>query len=126
MWWCSSVLVRRYLFELAIGFPESVTLKAVEDYALWLRIAAQTDFAYVSEPLIVYLDDPAKSVGVDSLDGWSERLAVIDNFCDWAASRKTVSTALMFSAFGDATCNIATPDFPCDSFCRRTISNTLR
>lgn len=95
---CSSVVLRRRLFEQAVGFPESTQLKVGEDYAFWLRIAAQTDFAYMAEPLMVYLDDAVHSIRAESLDGWSERLAVLGDFCGWAAGRVAVPTALRMRA----------------------------
>ena len=81
---CSSAVVRRSLFGAAHGFPESPELKVGEDYALWLRIATQTDFAYIGQPLMVYLDDPGNSVRADSLDGWSERVVVLRDFLTWS------------------------------------------
>jgi glycosyltransferase involved in cell wall biosynthesis len=50
----SSVLVRRDLFEQAGGFCEDPRLRGIEDYDLWLRIAALTDFQYIDEELLLY------------------------------------------------------------------------
>ena len=36
---CSSAMLHRSLFQLVVGFPENALLKALEDYALWLRVA---------------------------------------------------------------------------------------
>ena len=54
---CSSSMIHRSLLQKCKGFPESPSLKAIEDYALWLRIATQTSFGYISEPLVYYNDD---------------------------------------------------------------------
>ena len=62
---CSSSIVRRALVIEAGGFPEEPQFKAIEDYALWLRIALRTDFAYCPEPLLRYRDDPGSSVRAD-------------------------------------------------------------
>ncbi|MEY3608295.1 MAG: hypothetical protein RLZZ447_1083 [Verrucomicrobiota bacterium] len=58
---CSSSLVRRDLVLRAGGFPEAEKLRAIEDFALWLRIATMTSFAYVDVPQVDYLDHPAES-----------------------------------------------------------------
>ncbi|MBC2770604.1 glycosyltransferase family 2 protein [Pusillimonas minor] len=124
---CSSVLLRRHLFAQAKGFPESTRLKVGEDYALWLRIATQTDFAYIGEPLMVYMDDAANSVRADSLDGWSERLAVFGDFCAWATERKTVPVALLLRARAEILrALIRRPLSQALAFCKTGISNLVR
>lgn len=96
---CSSVLLRRRLFEHVLGFPERVSLTVGEDYALWLRVAVLTDFAYISEPLTIYLDDAVNSIRAKSLDGWSERLAVFHDFLDWALLQQpSVAAGLLWQA----------------------------
>jgi teichuronic acid biosynthesis glycosyltransferase TuaG len=124
---CSSVLLRRRLFEQALGFPESASLKVGEDYALWLRIAAQTDFAYIAEPLMIYRDDAANSVRADSLDGWSERLAVFGDFSAWASSREMISTVLLLRARVEMLRAIVRrPLSRALAFCKRSISSPVR
>jgi hypothetical protein len=59
---CSSALVHRSLIARTGGFPEGVEFKAVEDYALWLRVAALTDFAYCRDVLVRYRDHPTASI----------------------------------------------------------------
>lgn len=59
---CSSALVRKDVVQQAGGFPEGEELRAIEDYALWLRVATQTEFAYCDAPLTVYRDDPGNSI----------------------------------------------------------------
>lgn len=81
---CSSALVHRSVLVGTDGFPEEPELKALEDYALWLRIAVQTDFAYLSCPLLNYLDDADNSVRSGKPDGWGQRLAVLGNFGRWS------------------------------------------
>ncbi len=54
----STVLVRRDLLDLTGGFPESMELRGVEDYDLWLRLALRTEVAYLAQPLAYYLDQP--------------------------------------------------------------------
>jgi teichuronic acid biosynthesis glycosyltransferase TuaG len=50
----SSVIVRRDLVKRAGGFSEDPRLRGIEDYDLWLRVAAITDFCYVDEELLLY------------------------------------------------------------------------
>lgn len=54
----STVLVRRSALERAGLFGEDEKLRAMEDYDLWLRIAAVSEVAYIPEPCAVYRDDP--------------------------------------------------------------------
>jgi teichuronic acid biosynthesis glycosyltransferase TuaG len=55
----SSVLVRRDLFKRAGGFCEDPKLRGIEDYDLWLRLAAFTDFRYIDEELLLYTHSAA-------------------------------------------------------------------
>ena len=59
---CSSCVLHRSLLAKAGGFPEEPEFKAVEDYVLWLRVAALTDFAYCRDALVHYYDDPQASI----------------------------------------------------------------
>jgi hypothetical protein len=59
---CSSCLLHRSLLVKTGGFPEGPEFKAVEDYALWLRVAALTDFAFCTDALVRYRDDPQGSI----------------------------------------------------------------
>ena len=94
---CSSAVIHRSLLKSIEGFPEDPGLKVGEDYSLWLRVATHTDFAFVSEPLIVYLDDAANSVRCDLTDELMARVAVYVNFIRWGLSRH-----LRFSYLGKA------------------------
>lgn len=80
---CSSVLIHRSLFATAVGFPEDDHLKAVEDYALWLRIATQTDFAYHRGTLLVYRDDTVHSIRNEGTTPQQQRKAVFNDFLNW-------------------------------------------
>lgn len=80
---CSSVIAEKSLVLRASGFPESPELKAIEDYALWLRIATITDFACSREPLLWYNDDPAASLRRDDPDVRVQRSRVLADFRSW-------------------------------------------
>ncbi len=80
---CSSV-VHASLFDLVEGFPEETEFRAIEDYALWLRAATQTDFAFVKEPLVLYSDNPNQSVRSDTKKFKTIHAQVHENFREWA------------------------------------------
>ncbi len=58
----STVLMRRSLFDRIGGFSEDPSLCALEDYDLWLRVAAVAEIYYVPEALAIYRDSPAASI----------------------------------------------------------------
>jgi hypothetical protein len=85
---CSSVLIHRSLVDAIEGFPESSKLKALEDYALWLRVATLTDFAYVTEPLVLYRDDPANSVRAQGVSEWIQKRWVLSDYIGWVSRHR--------------------------------------
>jgi glycosyltransferase involved in cell wall biosynthesis len=81
---CSSLVARAALVKGAGGFPESADLKVGEDYALWLRLAAQTGIAYCPAELVRYRDDPSTSIrGQQSMTPFAMKKAVIADFQAW-------------------------------------------
>jgi len=80
---CSSVLLKRNLFDLVYGFPEALELKAIEDYALWLRVATQTDFAYIKEPLVKYFDAPEQSIRANNISVLQQRKIILNDLLVW-------------------------------------------
>jgi glycosyltransferase involved in cell wall biosynthesis len=52
----SAVMARRALFDRVGGFDE--TLRSLEDIDMWMRLAAVSEYACVSEPLVVILKRP--------------------------------------------------------------------
>ncbi len=85
---CSSAVIHHSLIADVVGFPERHGLTVGEDYALWLRVATCTDFAYLPEPLVIYKDDPQHSVRCDGPDDTTQKRAVIQDFLKWADTRK--------------------------------------
>lgn len=85
---CSSVLVSKELLLKVGGFPEDESLRAVEDYALWLRIATLTDFVYNPEALTVYLDDSNNSIREGSKE-FVQKENVMKNLYEWYAQEKS-------------------------------------
>lgn len=86
----STVMVKRDLFNIVNGFPVSKKLIVGEDYALWLRISAITEFYYISKPLINYLDEPKTSIRALGSDWHFQQNAVIHNFIDWLQSNNSI------------------------------------
>lgn len=83
---CSSVLAEKSVVVRASGFPEGPEMKAIEDYALWVRIATMTGFACSPEPLLRYNDDPGCSLRGDDPhpDSGAQRARVLADFATWA------------------------------------------
>jgi len=80
---CSSTLVETSIVRRASGFPESLEMKAIEDYALWMRVATMTDFACLPEPLLCYNDDPEASMRRDDPNPSVQRVRVFKDFLSW-------------------------------------------
>lgn len=81
---CSSVLIKKDIVEKCGGFPEDRSLKVGEDYALWLRTATFTSFAFVNEPLVIYRDEPQASIRAFCPPYWELRVNVLKSFVLWA------------------------------------------
>ena len=99
---CSSMVVRADVLARCGGFPEDRAHLAIEDHALWLRVAALTDIAYVDECLVVYADDPATSVRSRlSTSADEQRLALYEGYRQWwreAGRRPSLSHRLLVAA----------------------------
>lgn len=85
---CSSTLIHRSLLAIAGPFPESPSLKAIEDYALWLRIASLAPFHFLAEPLVRYHDNPKESVRQEDVDPLEQRLRVLQDVHQWATRHR--------------------------------------
>lgn len=83
---CSSALIKRSLIDKALGFSEAKAMKAWEDYALWLRIASLTNFAYCSKPLVEYSDEPLLSIRKFSPNEKEQKKQVLLDYLKWAKS----------------------------------------
>lgn len=81
---CSSAMIHRRLLAKVGRFPEDPALIALEDYALWLRVATYTDFAYVAAPLVFYTDSPTSVRSGDDRDSQVQRRSVYRNYLAWS------------------------------------------
>lgn len=87
---CSSAMIEKQLLLSTSLFPTDRKLVA-EDYALWLRIATQTDFAFVNENLVHYFDNFETSVRSEYKgDNWDMFHVIFADFKDWMKAEKVV------------------------------------
>lgn len=86
---CSSVLIHRSILEKSGLFPESEQFKAIEDYMLWLKIAAYTEWFYLKEPLLNYLDNPNQSIRADDIGPWHQRKIILSELMKWLEQQGT-------------------------------------
>jgi teichuronic acid biosynthesis glycosyltransferase TuaG len=98
---CSSVLVNKELLKEVSFFPEGPEYKAIEDYALWLRVALKTDFVYLKEPLLNYNDEPASSVRANYTNVWELRKVIFTGFMDWMKEEGIEPEALQRKRLSD-------------------------
>lgn len=80
---CSSAIVDRILLNEISSFPEEKEYTAIEDYALWLRLATKIDFAYYKEPLLNYNDSPQLSIRTYYKDVWQIKQFVFKEMIEW-------------------------------------------
>lgn len=59
---CSSIVLQKDLLINTSLFPEEPQFKAIEDYALWLRLSTLASIYYLSKPLVNYKDDTSTSI----------------------------------------------------------------
>ena len=83
----SSAMFHRSLIPKVTGFPEEERYIAVEDYALWLRIASLSPFIMLQTPQLIYRDSPATSIRGRSGSDKKALQSVFFNWCMWAKWR---------------------------------------
>ena len=85
---CSSVLVNKEVLISCSLFPEGKAFTAIEDYALWVRVATQTDFAYLDECLVNYFDNFETSIRSEhSNDSWAIFELIFSDFKEWMKTK---------------------------------------
>jgi glycosyltransferase involved in cell wall biosynthesis/predicted SAM-dependent methyltransferase len=77
----STAMIRRSLLSGTGLFSEDPLLRALEDYDLWLRIAAVAQIYYLQEPLAIYRDDPTGSIRTQQsrIRYWQGMLLILDH-----------------------------------------------
>ncbi len=81
---CSSMMIRKELFDLKISFPIQEELAGLEDYACWLRVATFGEIYYLSKPLLNYYDDPKTSIRKGDVSYWNQRYRVFKDLAIWS------------------------------------------
>jgi glycosyltransferase involved in cell wall biosynthesis len=86
----STVVVRRSLFDVAGFFPINPALRSGEDYDLWLRMAALSDFYYLDNVLAIYHDEPNYNIRAElsEISYWQMRLLIFERFNKYLKSIK--------------------------------------
>lgn len=82
---CSSVLVSRKCLEIIGKFSEGASLRALEDYDLWIRISTITNWGYLNANLVTYKQDSIDSVrGKENINIQTHQVVVFNSFLIWA------------------------------------------
>lgn len=110
----TSTVVLRHKIMVSTGvFSEDPMLQAIEDYDLWLRVAAVAKVVYIPEPLAVYRDDPAHSIrNVRNLSAsWQGHLIILDRLRRFLDAQgivdllKQLSLEELYQTYREATCD---------------------
>ncbi len=84
----SSVLIDRSLLNEVQGVACSYSVRGVEDYATWLRIASRTNWFYIGEPLVVYQSNSKDSLRISNVfENKYNRINAILDFQSWSESK---------------------------------------
>lgn len=85
----SSAIIHRSLLSKCLGFPEGNKYRNAPDYALWLRVLTQTNFSYLDEILVNYLNEPEKSIRRFTKNPYLPKKIVLEDFLGWGLKNKT-------------------------------------
>lgn len=80
---CSSVLAAKEAVIKAGLFPEALELRALEDYALWLRMSSFCKFKYISDCLVNYNDEVNTGIRKNSLTTAQQMRIIRNDFTKW-------------------------------------------
>jgi len=103
----STAVVRRSLLERVGVFAEEPLLRGVEDYDLWLRVAAVSEVAYLPTPLARYREHSASMRReVSRVTYWRSLLRILERLSDFVdAQGQALPNGLLRSRIG--ACRIA-------------------
>jgi teichuronic acid biosynthesis glycosyltransferase TuaG len=85
----SSVLIKSHLLKGAYNYVTDIRVRAVEDYATWLRIATETKLHILSQPLTNYR---VSEVSIRSSDVADPRIHAFADFLIWATTNKQTNS----------------------------------
>jgi glycosyltransferase involved in cell wall biosynthesis len=78
----SSVMLKRNIFDREYSYAISPRVRAVEDYATWLRLVTRYKFTGIADPLTFYRDS---SSSIRSIDSDDPRIYAIADFILWSS-----------------------------------------
>jgi teichuronic acid biosynthesis glycosyltransferase TuaG len=78
----SSVLIKSNLIKVEYQYATDIRVRAVEDYATWLRIATENELHVMAEPLTNYR---VSEVSIRSSDHVDPRIHAFSDFLMWAS-----------------------------------------
>lgn len=87
---CSSTLIKKEVLEQFSYFPEEPELRALEDYAFWLKIATRNNVYYSSQCLLNYNDESQTSIRKDSLTTQQQMKLIFTSFKQWAEKNNSL------------------------------------
>ncbi len=93
---CSSVLANKDVIIKCGGFPETPALRALEDYALWLRMSCFGDIYFAGKPFVNYLDDSNSGIRKDSPTVMQQRAILFRDFKKWRKKNPGACSAERF------------------------------
>ena len=93
---CSSVLIEKKLIDKCGLFNEEDEFRAIEDYLLWLKVAKQSQWYYVSESLLKYNDDFTNSIrSTDVRRGDEQKRLILDYLEKWISKDDFINYSLI-------------------------------
>lgn len=88
---CSSAFIEKKLLMETSFFPTDYRFNSIEDFALWLRIATKTQFAFVNEPLVDYYDNFNTSIRSEyKNEAWDDFEVIFFDFASWVRTNNIV------------------------------------
>jgi glycosyltransferase involved in cell wall biosynthesis len=99
---CSSMLAKRSVLSEAMGFPESRNLRAIEDFALWLRVSSVTDIAFLATAQLRYRDEPNLTIrGAEKSSFLQVQKKVLWDYLKWSFRSRRLPEILILRTFGN-------------------------
>lgn len=101
----STAVVRRSMLEQVGAFEEITLLRALEDYDLWLRVAAVSEVYYIPEPLAIYRNSPASIRAQQSrVSYWRGMLVILEllrkHLKDWGYQDPLIEQVIHDQSYG--------------------------
>jgi|688.fasta_scaffold351393_2 teichuronic acid biosynthesis glycosyltransferase TuaG len=96
---CSSVIINRKIISKTGIFNEHEKFKAIEDYALWLKVSTYTNWTYLNDGLVKYIDDPVNSIRSEGVTELEQRSIILFDYCFWNKNPFSKKFLLAFSLY---------------------------